>query len=108
MVLSIPWIGCAKYSKSARFAASSRITASSITPKRKASWVVDGELTPSMVPVNPALRSARAKEPPIRPTPTMATVFTGLYSAADGRSKDAKLLHQVHELLRPQGLVSAT
>src|SRR5947209_330605 len=68
---------------------------------------VASELTPRMVPANPAFRKARANDPPIRPTPKIATVSMGaaeLQSAAYGWSDHAELLHEFPELLRTQGL----
>src|SRR5580658_5387945 len=37
--------------------------------------MVSGELTPIMRPENPAFRKASANDPPISPTPKIATVF---------------------------------
>src|ERR1700676_4671913 len=46
-----------------------------ITPSSTALRIVSGELTPMMRPEKPASRKASANEPPMSPTPKMATVF---------------------------------
>jgi len=48
----------------------------SLTPGQQVVQIVFGELTPRISPVKPASRNARPNEPPIRPTPKIATVFT--------------------------------
>ena len=44
--------------------------------------MVEAELTPRIVPWNPAWRSARAKDPPMSPTPKMETVVIPAVSYA--------------------------
>src|ERR1700757_4337875 len=56
--------------------------ASSIAPRSSAPRIASGELTPMILPANPAFRRARANDPPIRPTPTMLTTFTPLFQLA--------------------------
>jgi hypothetical protein len=47
----------------------------SMAPAAMASVIAPGELTPVIGPSNPAWRKARPKDAPIRPVPTMTTLF---------------------------------
>src|SRR5690242_1255762 len=60
------------------------------------------ELTPTISPSNPALRSARAKEPPINPTPAIAILFIAscaLCCAPDRGRHCADLFHHLCKLI---------
>src|SRR4051812_37044896 len=73
-----------------------------------AASMVAGELTPSIFPGKPAFFKARANDPPMRPTPAMATVSIRLQCSADGRGDQPALLHHLRELFRPEGLRAVT
>src|SRR5579872_4154498 len=82
-----------------------------MTSNSRAFPMLEGELTPSNCPWKPAFRSASAKDPPIRPTPKMATLFiyaTAAHAALDGpansRSDHPELAHQFGKLRGTQGL----
>src|SRR5277367_6691501 len=90
-------------------AASRSGKASSMTRRANAASMVGGELTPMILPRNPALRSASAKLPPISPTTTMLTTpqdFDGilLRRPAHRRGDRANLLHHFAELRRVERL----
>src|SRR5580658_2758695 len=90
-------------------AASRSGRASSMTRRASAASMVWGELTPMIFPRNPALRSASAKLPPIRPTPTMLTTpqdFDAIWLGrpAHRRGDRANLLHHLTELRRVERL----
>src|SRR5712691_8440229 len=63
------------------------------------------ELTPRICPPKPAFFIASPNEPPISPTPTIAMVSNSKTPTHD-RSDQAKLRHQLAELLGEQGLRS--
>src|SRR5580693_693768 len=76
-----------------------------MTRNASAARIVWSELTPIIRPVNPAFRMASANEPPIRPTPKIATVsMPSLYGPAHSTGNHAQLVHQFGELLREQRL----
>src|SRR5579864_4147760 len=85
--------------RSALAAASASGRPRSIAPRRSASAIAASELTPMISPVNPAFRSARPNDPPISPTPAMATV-RNLNTPAHRRGDQAKLPHELAELFR--------
>src|SRR5579883_778861 len=98
--------------RSAERAACSGEAAASMTFRSTARSIVSGELTPTIRPANPALRKASANEPPIRPTPKIATVSISAKAryrqASDGAAhslrNNAELLHHFSELLGAQRL----
>ncbi len=59
----------------APLAASASGSPRSIAPAASASAIAPLEDTPVMEPVKPAFRSANPNEAPIRPVPTMTTLF---------------------------------
>src|SRR5579863_8497943 len=89
--------------RSAFAAASSSCAPRSIAPRRRPPAMAFSELTPRISPSKPDLLSASPNDPPISPTPTMATVRNS-DSPSHGRGDDAKLIHQLGELVREQGL----
>src|SRR6266851_2597912 len=89
--------------RSACGTASPRGNPRSIAPRRMASAIAASELTPRISPLKPAFFRASPKDPPISPTPTMATVCNS-NTPAHRRSDDAKLVHQLAELLRKKRL----
>src|SRR5450631_3239708 len=99
-------MGCARYSRSAERAACSSVAARSMAPRSNPARSDASELTPKIVPRKPACFSASPKDPPIRPTPTMATVSIApaLNGPAHRGRNQAQLLHQFYELLRTQRL----
>src|SRR5260370_29821434 len=89
--------------RSAFAAASARGRPRSIAPRRKASAIAAAELTPRISPLKPAFLSARPNDPPISPTPTMATVRNS-NAPAHRRRDQAKLPHQFAKLFRIERL----
>src|SRR6266478_8084032 len=89
--------------RSAFAAASASGRPRSIAPRRKASAIAAAELTPRISPLKPAFLSARPNDPPISPTPTMATVCNS-NAPAHRRGNQAKLPHQLAELFRIERL----
>src|SRR4029077_10777032 len=89
--------------RSAFVAASMSGMPRSISPRRKASAIAAAELTPRTSPVKPAFLRARPNDPPISPTPTMATVCNS-NAPAHCRRNQAKLPHQLAELFRIERL----
>src|SRR5690348_14628917 len=89
--------------KSAFAAASASGRPRSIAPRRSPSAIAASELTPRISPPKPAFRRARPNDPPINPTPAMATV-RNLNTPAHRRRDQAKLRHQLAELFRIERL----
>src|SRR5271155_3269012 len=83
---------------SAARAASASGRPRSIAPRRSASEMAVSELTPMISPENPAFFSASPNDPPIRPTPTIATVRNSEAPPHRGRYL-AELTHQFGELV---------
>ena len=77
MVFKIAPMGCERKTRSACGTISASVPPWWMTPRSLAFAKVDGLLTPRMRPSKPAARRARAKEPPMSPTPMMATLIMG-------------------------------
>src|SRR4051812_12391614 len=81
-----------------------------MTARSTALSMTDGEDTPRISPVNPRFRMAKANDPPIRPTPMMATVLmcwpvaSGI--APDGTRDSLYFGHHLRKLIGPQRLGS--
>src|SRR5260370_4564034 len=89
--------------RSAFAAAWARGCPRSMAPRCRASAIAASELTPRISPLKPAFLRARPKDPPINPTPTMATVCNS-NAPAHRRRNQAKLPHQLAELFRIERL----